>query len=107
MILSQIDVRRHLVEHSVLVGVPQWRVTFEAAGKHLESFEIEYAENLAGLFLVITALNQHTPSMDASGHKPRVACEDDPILGFRDFDDFVVIETIRIRHIEAENSQPT
>jgi len=106
-IFGQIDKRWDSLEHGFLVNLFQERVALEAAGEHIELFEIKRMEHLVDLFFVIPALNQQTLGISAACYKACVAREDDTVLGLSQSENFIVIENVRVRHIEAEHSQPT
>ena len=106
-ILRQVDERRNSFEYCFLVNRLQCRIAFETARENIEIFEVECAENLLNLFSVRIAINEKVLRIAATSDKPAVSSEDDPILGFRKADDFVVVEDIRVHHIEAEDAQPS
>ena len=106
-ILRQVDERRNSFEYRFLVNLLQWRIALEAAREDIEVFEAERAENLLKLFFVRVAFNKEVLRVAATSGKPVVTSEDDPILGFGQTHNFVVVQNIRVHDVEAEDAQPS
>ena len=106
-ILRQIDEWRNSFEHRILVNLLKWRIALEAAREDIKLFETECAENLRNLLFVVVAINRKTRNIATTRGKSSVSSEDDSILGCRKSDDLVVTDSVRVRHIEAEDAQPS
>src|SRR5262245_46585470 len=105
-IFSQIHERWDSFEYSFLVDVFQERVALEAAGEHGELVELKCMEHLLDLLFVVHALDQQTLDIAAACHKARIARKNDTVLGVRQPNDFIVVENVGVRDIEAEHPQP-
>src|SRR5262245_3887170 len=106
-ILRQVDERRNSFEYRFLVNLLQWRIALETAREDIEVFEAERAENLLKLFFVRVAFNKEVLRDASTSGKPDVESEDEPMIGFGQTHNFVVVQNIRVHDVEAEDAQPS
>jgi hypothetical protein len=105
--LGKVDVRRHFLEYRLFVDVTQGRIAFEASREHVEIMEVESAKDLAKLLFVVATLDEEALRVDPAGRNTGISSEDNPVFGFGDADDFVILISVRIGGIEAKDTQPT
>ena len=106
MLLSEVNVGRHLLEGVFLVDALERGITFQTSGENVEVFQTKGAQHLLDLLFVIAAFDEQASRIVLTFGQAGIPRQDDAILGPGNADDLIIFVLVRVRDVEAQHAQP-